>query len=233
MTGCTMFRSKTIGKLPKDLPYVVKKTDVAWNKVTPEIWEEQSISTKIGNVHDFSEWRRANVRFNVMHDDDNLYVRFHSRDHFVQATHTEHNTMVCMDTCGEFFFRPFVDSMEYFNLEISITGKAWFAHHSAEGKETKLDPALFDQLEIRVTPDVGVIDPEVLNHTWTIEAKIPVALLEKYASRPIGKLSGQKWMVNFYHCSDSSSHPRWMSWMPPPRRLTFHCPKYFGPLTFE
>ena len=234
VTGCASFRKpKTIGTLPKTLPFVVRKCDVPYSKLTPEIWQEKSNSDKLKTVHPYSEWRRANVDFSVMHDDDNVYIRFQSNDHFVQATHTKHNTMVCQDTCGEFFFSPFEGSLEYFNLEISITGAAWLAHHSADNKETMVHSSQFDQLEIRVTPNAGVIDPEVLNHKWTIEAKIPVALLNKYASRPIGKLSGQTWKANFYHCSDWSSHPRWNSWMPLPKGLTFHCPKFFGPITFE
>ena len=69
--------------------------------------------------------------------------------------------------------------------------------------------------------------------TWIVEYKVPVEVLEKYASvtRPA---PGVTWRANFYKCADLTSKPHWLTWSvvdkPEP---DFHVPEFFGTLVFK
>jgi len=171
----------------------------------------------------------------VLYDDEAVYVIFRVEDQYVRAVGQKHQDMVCFDSCAEFFFTPGTDIAQgYFNFEINCGGTMLLWHQTKRDENVRvLTEAECEQVEIAHSLP-KVIDPEITEPTtWTLEYRIPLALLEEYAA--VTKPGpGVTWRANFYKCADKTSHPHWLTWavvdLPGP---SFHEPQFFGQLIFK
>jgi vancomycin resistance protein YoaR len=81
---------------------------------------------------------------------------------------------------------------------------------------------------------VKTIDPEISNEvTWTLEYRIPLEVLEKYApvTRPD---KGVRWKANFYKIAENSTNPHYITWSEVENdKPNFHLPQFFGTLVFN
>jgi hypothetical protein len=175
------------------------------------------------------------TQFKVAYDANNVYVIFRVEDQYVRAVQQGYNSGVCRDSCVEFFFIPGTDIKQgYFNLETNCGGTILMYHQLARGANHKeFDPNDLDTIEIAHSQPT-IVEPEIQKPTvWTLEYRMPVKILEKYA--PLAKpRPGVTWKANFYKCGDQTSHPHWLTWslvdLPQP---DFHRPEFFGTLIFE
>lgn len=175
------------------------------------------------------------TQFKVAYDADNVYVIFRVEDQYVRAVKQGYQSMVCTDSCVEFFFTPSADIKQgYFNLETNCGGTILMSHQIERGVDVKkLTPEDLDQIEIAHSMP-KTVEPEIQTPTtWTLEYRLPIKMLEKYA--PVAKpASGVTWKGNFYKCADLTSQPHWLTWSfidkPKP---DFHRPDFFGTLIFE
>ncbi len=183
-----------------------------------------------------------------------LYIIFDVRDRYVQCLQTQPQSMVCRDSCVEFFVEP-RPGAGYFNFEINCGGTP-LVHYNTPGgagaargradapvgcpqdlgseggkRITPVSADLLGQLRIyhSLPQLVQPERPEAVN--WRIEYFIPLALFERYLG-PFGDLAGQTWRGNFCKCADRTSHPHWATWAPIGTELDFHQPRYFGTLRF-
>jgi len=171
----------------------------------------------------------------IAYDKEAIYVIFRVQDRYVRAVVTEYQGSVCRDSCVEFFFAPNSEiSKGYFNLEMNCGGTALFAFQEAP-REGIISIPESDYNQVKVAHSLPrVVDPEIETPvTWTVEYRIPLALLEKYS--PVTSPGpGVLWRANFYKCADGTSHPHWLTWArvdyPQPQ---FHLPEFFGTLEFE
>jgi hypothetical protein len=79
-----------------------------------------------------------------------------------------------------------------------------------------------------------IVDPELTEPvTWTLEYRIPLAMLQKYA--PVTKpAKGVQWRANFYKIAENNSNPHYLTWSLVENRIPdFHLPAFFGTITFE
>ena len=175
------------------------------------------------------------TRLKVAWDAEALYVIFRVVDRFVRAARMDYQQDVYKDSCVEFFFKPNNDgSRNYFNLETNCCGTALFAFQSGPRQgEVRIPANEFTAVSLAHSMD-GPIEPEMPEPvTWTIEYRLPFALLEKYC-RVDPPSPGVAWKGNFYKIADESSHPHYLTWAPVYRpRPDFHQPRYFGTLVFE
>jgi len=79
-----------------------------------------------------------------------------------------------------------------------------------------------------------VVDPEIIDEvTWTLEYRIPVAMLKKY-SRIEDPRPGVKWNANFYKIAEKGTNIHFLTWSlvdnPEPN---FHLPRFFGKINFN
>lgn len=176
------------------------------------------------------------VQAKIAYDDKAVYVIWRVEDQYVLARRTKHQQPVCLDSCVEFFFTPAAGDprpVGYFNLETSCSGIMWFSANFRDRKGGQLPPEDLAQVTIASSLK-GPIDPEIAKPTtWTLEYKIPISLLQKYAevARPA---PGVAWRANFYKCADETSHPHWLTWSPVTWVApAFHIPKFFGELVFD
>jgi hypothetical protein len=177
-----------------------------------------------------------NTQLKMVYDDQSLIFIFHVQDQFVRAVAKEHQDAVYKDSCVEFFFTPGTDIAEgYFNLEMNCSGKILFHFQKTPRKDSvQLSEVDIQKMEIahglpsRVEPEIE--QPTV----WTVECRLPIAMLQTYFPNLQTPALGVRWKANFQKCADNSSHPHWLTWAkihhPTP---DFHRPESFGTLIFE
>lgn len=198
------------------------------------VWRE--VSPIVLNHHMGNEPRyRPNVEASLTWDDEALYILFRVQDRYIRAVAENHQDPVYKDSCVEFFFTPGSSiGQSYFNLEINCGGTMLFWWHP-EGEEA-IPVAAEDCDYIEIAHSLPkIVDPEIEKPTtWTLEYRLPFAVIEKYCPDAVKPAPGVAWKANFYKCADATSHPHWLTWSfvdhPTPQ---FHLPGHFGILIFE
>ncbi|HLA57334.1 MAG TPA: carbohydrate-binding family 9-like protein [Puia sp.] len=209
----------------------IVKIDGNWNKAQWQSVKAVELTNYMGQIPAF----RPVVHAKMMYDQENLYVIFQVNDRYVHSIIEEYNGPVSSDACVEFFFSPDTSYPErYFNLEINAGGTPLMAYHIFKQKEyQKFSAEDFKKIEIAHSLPKKV-DPEIATPVvWTVEYKLPFAVLEKYGVVSHPK-PGVVWRANFYKTASKSSNPHYMTWSfvgnPEPN---FHLPQFFGQLIFE
>jgi len=228
--------SKDEGKGEESVYRVVRlkgtmKIDGNWDK--PQWQKANAIDLKnyMGAMPKF----KPAVQAKMMYDDANVYVIFKVEDRYVHCIANQINGRVWEDSCVEFFFSPDTNFPErYFNLETNCGGTALMHYHASPKKENQ-DLEVEDIKKVEIAHSMPpLVDPEITEPTtWTLEYRIPLAVLEKVSavSRPA---QGVTWRANFYKCADKSSNPHWITWSPVENdKPNFHLPGYFGVLEFQ
>jgi hypothetical protein len=168
-------------------------------------------------------------------DEESVYVIFRVEDRYVRAVAEKYQDPVCRDSCVEFFFTPGPDlGLSYFNIEINCGGTMLFWWHPEGGKAIAVAAEDGGSIEVGHTLP-KIVDPEIGEPTtWTLEYRLPFAVVQKYCSDASQPAPDVIWKANFYKCADATSHPHWLTWSfvdhPTPK---FHLPQYFGILKFE
>ena len=198
----------------------------AWEKIKPLV-----INQHMGKepVH------RPGIQAKLAWDDNSLYIIYRVEDRYVRAVAKQYQDPVCRDSCVEFFFTPGPNlGLSYFNIEINCGGTMLFWWHP-EGKEG-IPVAAEDGDRVEIGHSLPqTVDPEIVEPTvWTLEYRLPFAVVEKYCPDASKPASGVIWKANLYKCADATSHPHWLTWSfvdhPTPK---FHVPECFGTLRFE
>ncbi len=194
---------------------------------------------RINHFRPESSDHRPDVRARLAWDDEGLAVCFRVADRYVLCRNSEFMSMVCLDSCVEFFFQP-GGADGYFNFETNIGG----ALHVTYVRDPVRDPQTGrfrdwtpvspeDGARVVVsTSRPGILDPELTQPlVWTLSLFIPFAALAPYCGAAAAE-SREGWRGNLYKCADESSHPHWAALFPV-ARLNFHDPSCFGPMLFQ
>lgn len=229
------FKTTTLSE--RQLVYKVKKLNglmkinADWNKLQWKQIEAIDLSNSMGEVPAF----RPAVKAKMMYSNENIYVIFKVEDRFIRCVTKDVNGPVCEDSAVEFFFSPDEDAPEkYFNFETNCGGTPLMFYNIVPRKDFKiLDPADINKIEIAHSLP-QIINPEIVEPvTWTIEYRIPLSLLKKYANVTQPK-PGNTWKANFYKCADKTSNPHYLTWAHINNdKPDFHLPQFFGDLKFE
>lgn len=176
------------------------------------------------------------TQLKMAYDDQSLVFIFRVEDRFVRAVAEQHQDAVYKDSCVEFFFTPKSDSIDgYFNLEMNCSGVMLF-HFQKVPRMGSLSVSGDDLQKLEVAHSLPKrVEPEIEQPTvWTVECRLPIAVLRNYFPNLEAPAPGVRWKANFQKCADDSSHPHWLTWAkidhPTP---DFHRPQSFGTLVFE
>jgi hypothetical protein len=203
--------------------------DADWNKTAWQGVDSIMLENRMGDLPDFVPITHVKM----LYDDLNVYVIFKVQDRFVRIVTNEINGPVWEDACAEFFFSPDMAApLKYFNLETTGGGTPLMCYNTFPLELHYLDTT--DIQEIEMAHSLPELVPNEITDsvTWTLEYKVPLELLEKYANvtRPA---PGINWMANFYKCASNNSNHHYYTWAkvvsPNPN---FHLPQYFGKLVF-
>ncbi len=197
-----------------------------WNDVSPA-----RLDKHMGEKP--SHFPETNVK--LTYDNHYIYVIFSVKDQYVKAVAKKRNGKVWHDSCVEFFFTPGPDiARGYFNFEANCKGVYLFQYHIENGDTSGfIDEDDCKEIIVSHSLMKDVEEESVIPENWTLEYRIPIAILENYmeVDKPG---SGTRWRANFYKCADNTSHPHWLTWAPinyP--KPKFHLPEFFGWLEFE
>ena len=192
----------------------------------------------IAHFHPKSSDHRPSARFRLEYDDAGLYVAFHVADRYVICRRTEHQQMVCNDSCVEAFLQPRADK-GYFNFETNCGGAmlCYYITDSTRDPVTGMkayeavSPELLARVRIEHTMPRRVENEIQAPIEWSLSYFVPNELFEHYVG-PLEPPAQRRWRGNFYKCADESSHPHWASWSPIGPELNFHAPAHFGDFRF-
>lgn len=238
LTSCQQKKNGNQNTEPQEMKYTVKKTEkpieltTDWNDSQ---WENANVLTIENYIRERPEhFPKAQAK--LMYDDNYVYAIFRVEDNYIRVVADTTHGKVWQDSCVEFFFSPDANSPErYFNLETNAGGTMLFRYNDKTAEiENYLDPADCNELKIQTTLPT-IVEPEITEPTtWTLTYKIPIEVLEKYATI-VKPASGVQWRANFYKCADKTSHPHWLCWSPitQKEKAHFHLPQYFGAIEFE
>ncbi len=164
---------------------------------------------------------RPEARAYVGRDGTGLQVLLCAREATVSAEVTAYGGPVWLDSCLEFFLRPFADDPRYMNIEVNAAGAALIAVGPDREHRAPLE-ACPESMDIRASRHGG--------GWWAVAYTVPFALIEALFGRPFVPGAGMR--GNFYKC-DESIHPHFGSWNPiDAPKPDFHRPECFGELIF-
>jgi hypothetical protein len=151
------------------------------------------------------------------------------QDRYVRIITKDIGGQVWKDSAVEFFFSPDASMpLNYFNLEMNAGGTPLLGNRAKK-------PVVEDIKQIEIAHSLPqIVDPEITEPvTWTLEYRIPLAMVEKYANVTRPK-KGVEWRANFYKIAEITSNPHYITWSVLPNdRPNFHRPQYFGILKFQ
>ncbi len=195
--------------------YIIRRVD---SVPTVEEW-------KLADIADVSlkPWEETSYHFNcfarVLYDDVAIYVQMETNEMPVVAKQTERNSLICTDSCVEFFFCPNIENGIYFNFEVNALGTFLVG----VGKERK------DRILCMDDADLFDIKPQLCQDGWEISFQIPFDFIRKYAGGCTPTMRG-----NFYKCGSDTGHRHFGVWnMIKTEKPNFYQPEYFGDLIFE
>lgn len=147
-----------------------------------------------------------------------LHQRAWERD--IRAAYTEPLSMVCQDSCMEFFCSPQPGDGRYFNFEVNPNGCLYLGFGHDRHRSVRLAP--------KDAADLFAITARRCDGGWEIFYRIPASFFQvffpDFAFRP-----GMEMRANFYKCGDLTPIPHYFSWnlvtSPTP---DFHRPADFG-----
>ena len=149
---------------------------------------------------------------------DRLFLRLVCHEKNPRITFTEPGSLVCQDSCLEFFF-SLNDANTYINLEFNAGG-CYFS---------TIGTSRYDRVFIKPFEHEGPT-AHVESDRWEITATVLYSqLCELFGCEGIDRMRG-----NFFKCGDHTEHPHYGMWS---ASLTdtpdFHQSKYFGDLIPE
>ena len=241
--GRTVYRARSVLEhlpgCPDETVYVVKPASGAVDPVDPaKAWEspgwknipEMRLSWEV--IWPKSSGFRPDARAKMQYDKDHLYVLYRVNDRYVRAMFRKDQSMVCVDSCMEFFIQPGKQA-PYYNFECNCIGTLllYEVTRPIGGglRMIQVPAAYLDQVK-RYTSLPRSFSGEVEKPmVWYLGLRIPLSLFVRRAGVKL-PLSGQVWYGNVYKCADLSSHPCWLTWK---KSSAFHVPNEFGTFLFE
>jgi len=201
------------------------KIDGKWDKPEWKNIKPVDITNYMGEIPKF----RPTVQAKMMYDDENIYVIFRVQDRYVHIVTKDIGGQVWTDSACEFFFSPDTSlPLNYFNLEVNGGGTPLLGYR---GKK----PTVEDIKMIEIAHSLPqIVDPEITEPVvWTLEYRIPLAMIEKYSNVTRPK-KGVVWKANFYKIAEKTSNPHYITWSVVTNdKPNFHLPQFFGTLNFQ
>ena len=165
------------------------------------------------------------MKSQICYSEEGLHVHLRAWEKDIRAELTEPMSMVCEDSCMEFFFRPVEGDLRYFNLEINPNGQMYIGFGPNMPKLVRL--ALQEE---------DTLLQKKWNYTedgWEVFYTFPVSVIQVFFPGYELK-SGMKIYANSYKCGDETVKPHFIAWNPV--NLTtpsFHEPEHFGLMVLE
>ena len=165
------------------------------------------------------------MKAQICYDETGLHVHLRAWERNIRAELTQPMSMVCEDSCMEFFFRPTDGDMRYFNLEINPNGQTYIG----------FGPNMAQLVRLALQEEDTLLQKK-WNYSdggWEVFFTFPVSVIRVFF--PGYELtSGMKIYANSYKCGDETVQPHFISWNKIENDIAdFHQPEHFGLMVLE
>ena len=161
----------------------------------------------------------------ICYSEKGLHVHLRAWEKDIRAELTAPMSMVCEDSCMEFFFRPVENDLRYFNLEINPNGQMYIG----------FGPNMPELVRLALQEEDTLLQKQCsyTEDGWEAFYTFPVSVIRVFFPGYELK-SGMKLYANSYKCGDECIIPHFISWnkveVPEP---SFHQPEHFGLMVLE
>ena len=197
--------------------YVIKKITGAPN------WD--AVPTLDVDNYQWCDPLDIQMKAQICYDETGLHVHLRAWEKHIRAELTQPMSMVCEDSCMEFFFRPVDGDMRYFNVEINPNGQTYIG----------FGPNMAQLVRLALQEEDTLLQ-KTCNYTdggWEVFYTFPVSVIRVFFPGYELK-SGMKIYANCYKCGDETITPHFMAWNKIENDVEdFHQPEYFGLMTLE
>lgn len=213
--------------------------DPAWQKAP---WTEDFVDIE----GDKKPAPRFKTRAKMLWDDENLYIGAELEEPHIQATLTEHDSVIFQDNDFEVFIDPNDDNQLYSEFEMNAFNTTWdlllIKPYRAGGPP--VDGFELKGLRSAVHIDGPINDPSKTGKGWSVEIAIPWKALYQIAGCPCPPHDGDQWRINFsrveWHFQDGNgkyekvpgTHEDNWVWSPQ-GVIDMHRPEHWGILQFS
>ena len=133
------------------------------------------------------------------------------------------------DSCCEFFCCPDTEG-GYYNLEANCIGTVLLCNGKGRENRTPASHGTLADIDRWASLGREPFGTRDGRQAWELALAVPVSSFFRHTLK---SLSGQTVSANFYKCGDKTRQPHFLSWnpisLPAP---DFHCPEFFGEVTF-
>ncbi len=191
---------------------------IAWHRLEHAPWEDRFPY-------------RPRVQFAIAHTGREILLAWDVEESCVRAVAEADGGAVWQDSCCELFIQP-EGSNNYYNIECNCGGKL-LVQGGVVGTNRPVAEASVMSL-VRRFSTLGNEPFPLINEPrhWQLCEVIPV---EAFFLDDVSDLSGMQARGNLYKCGDRLAKPHYLSMFPIhlPEKPAFHCPQFFGTLSFE
>lgn len=168
---------------------------------------------------------KPDVTFELGADASGFRMDIRTKEQQPLREKTEHQSMVCEDSCVEWFVNFQPESCDrYFNFEVNAAGVMYASFRKDRWEYQFLSEEEIEMLEIRAN---------VEDDTWEVRFRVPFALIQKYIPEYRFE-KGMKIRTNFYKCGDHTEFPHYGIWNESPlEQPDFHRPEFFGEVCLD
>ena len=159
-----------------------------------------------------------------------ILLHYKVKEASVRAVAAGDNGRVWEDACVEFFVSPDGDDC-YYNFECNCIGRLLVQGGAVNERRPTASPEVLGMVKRWSSLGTEPFEERLGECSWELVMVIPVSAFFKHS---VGSLDGKTMKGNFYKCGDKLQTPHFLSWSPIGlERPMFHCPAFFGTLSFE
>lgn len=200
-------------------------------EAVPSLLDENKIEFHPIDVVNWKDYPyKPEVSFRIAHTGKEILLHYKVKEAAVRAVADKDNGAVWEDACVEFFVSPGGDN-NYYNFECNCAGKLLIQGGAVNERRPAASPEVLAMVKRWSSLGTEPFGERVSECSWELTMVIPVSAFFKDT---LDSLDGKTMKGNFYKCGDKLPTPHFLSWSPIAlERPMFHCPDFFGTLSFE
>lgn len=206
-------------------------TDVPEAETVRSLLDKNNIGFHSIDVANWMEFPyKPEVSFRIAHTGNCILLHYKVKEASVRAVAAEDNGHVWEDACVEFFVSPTSDSC-YYNFECNCIGRLLIQGGPLGNNRPLASAQTLNAVKRWSSLGDKPFKERAGACSWELALVIPASA---FFLHPLDNLGGKTMRGNFYKCGDKLQTPHYLSWNPIGlEHPMFHCPDYFGTLSFE
>ena len=186
--------------------------------------------TPIGNVNWPEDYPYCpDAQFRMAYNNLSIFLHYKITEDTVRAIYDKDNGNVWTDSCVEFFCMPGDDGL-YYNFECNCIGPLLIGVGTGRDDRERAGSETLGCVQRWASLGRRAFEETEGPKTWEVALIIPCAAFFKHRIR---SMAGMQVKANFYKCGDGLRKPHFLSWNPIKLgKPNFHCPEFFGDVSF-